>query len=91
MTTKPLNVREVISMIAAKTGVTFTSRRIFDLLRSEEFPEPSGHVSVKERYWSREAVDNWISERFAVPDPKQTTRDPGPRHVKQASDARRGI
>ena len=62
---KLLGAQEVVSAIKARTGVTFTTKRIFNLSVAGQFPEPSVRINKKTVFWNANEVANWIDENFA--------------------------
>lgn len=83
MSNTRLEPAEVVAMIKERTGVTFTTKRIFNLARSNQFPEPRTYINAKTIFWDRDDIGAWIEQHF--PDgPKQAKRDPAAPNVKVA-------
>ena len=60
-----LTTAEVVSMIAAATGLTFVHKKILNMAKAGTFPEPSVRLNAKSIYWSAPDVADWLRDNFA--------------------------
>jgi predicted DNA-binding transcriptional regulator AlpA len=62
--TQNITPTEVVALIASKTGIGFTPKRLFNFVRSGKFPEPTTRVNPKTIFWTRSEVEDWIKKNF---------------------------
>jgi predicted DNA-binding transcriptional regulator AlpA len=61
---KLLSAQEIVSAIHEASGLTFVTKKIFNMSRAGTFPEPAVQLNRKSIFWSATELRAWIEENF---------------------------